>query len=242
MLQDGRQANPTDAAVDDTDEATVVDTPSEEKKPEPSTETLTKEQAEKLANERHSKLDKRISELERETQQHARVAEAAEARAKAAEARSAEAQARADEAERKSLGDTPDALTLFEAKVAHRREMERLAHDKEAFEAEKRSHAEEIAEAKSYRTARVADEIAKEYGVDATLLTEMTDGSREKMEKLAKVLPKKEDGTPNLQKPPKPDSGKRSAGAGTKTVEQLDKMSNDDYFNMREAEEREKKR
>lgn len=218
MFTDAEVKNPAEAVVNDEVDNPVVDLPSGEK-PKPSTEPemLTKEQAEKLANERHSKLDKRISELEKITQR-------ADARAKAAEDRLAKAARQAEDAERDSIKDSPDALSLFEQRV-------KLRQDREAFEAERVAHAEDIAEAKQYKITRVADEIASEYEVDSSLLVQLTDGSREKMEKLAKSLPKKEagDNKPNLQKPPKPDSGKTSGRFGKPTLDQLEHMSMDEY-------------
>lgn len=244
MQTDGRQGFPTDTVVDDGDEHSEVDLSSGAKKPVPSTEneTLTKEQAEKLANERHSKLDKRIAELERETKQQATQTTAAEARARTAEESLLNAQRRADEAERQGIGESPDAISLFEAKLANRQAQAALAKERAALDAERATHAEEIQEARTYRTTKLADEVASEYGVDSSLLTSLTDGTREKMEKLAKVLPKKEagDNKPNLTKPPAPDSGRRSAISGRKTVEQLSNMSMDEYAAY--AAERDKNR
>ena len=77
----------TDATVDDSTEDTpVIDLPSSDK-PTPSgePEMLTKEQAEKLADERHSKLDKEISDLRKAQEKSTKSIEAADKRAKAAE-------------------------------------------------------------------------------------------------------------------------------------------------------------
>ncbi len=230
MGTDAEGKNPTEVVVDDSVDAAVVDLPSTET-PKPSTEPemLTKEQAEKLTNERHSKLDKRISELEKATSQSTKAREAAEARAKAAEDRLAETQRQAEEAEREEYKDSPDALSLFDQRVKHRQNEERLKKEREAFEAEKATHAEEMSEAKQYKVTKLADEIASTYGVDSSLLIQLTDGSREKMERLAKSLPKKEagDNKPNLQKPP--DSGKTSGRFGKPNLAQLESMSMDQY-------------
>ncbi len=230
METDAEGKNPTEVTVDDSVDTAVVDLPSQDV-PKPSTEPemLTREQAEKIANERHSKLDKRISELEKITQRSTKATESAEARAKAAEKQLAETARRAEEDERESIKDSPDALSLFDQKVKHRQEVEHLKKEREDFEAERATHAEEVAEAKQYKINKMADEIASTYGVDPSLLVQLTDGSKDKMERLAKSLPKKEagDNKPNLQKPP--DSNKPSGRFGKPTLAQLESMNMDQY-------------
>lgn len=186
----------------------------EEPKPSPEPEMLTKEQAEKLANERHSKLDKRIAELEKTTAKQVKALEVALTRAKAAEDALAQA-------ERKSLGEDSDALSLYEAKLQAKK-------DHDALQVEMATYAEEIADAKQYRISKMADEIAAEYGVDPSLLISLTDGTRVKMENLAKVLPQKEDEQAK-KTPKKPDSLKTIGGSREPTAEDLEKMSPEDY-------------
>jgi hypothetical protein len=227
--------------IDGAEDVAHVDQPSGGKA-EPSPEMLTKEQADKLANEKHSKLDKRIAELEKSTLRASKQVELADKRAKDAENALLEAGRRAEEAERKSLGNTPDALSLFEARIALKQAEAKLQQQRDSFAAEKAIHDEEISEAKTYKLQKMAEEIADETGVDASLLTSMTDGSREKMEKLAKVLPKKtaEDKL-NLPKPP--DSGKTSGRYGNLTTDQLNKLAeNDPDGYARYVEERNKKK
>ncbi len=225
-MTDAEGKNPTDAVVDDQADATVIDQPSEEL-PKPSTEPemISRQEAEKLANEKHSKLDKRISELEKATKQSTKALEAAQARAEAAQEALMEANRRVEEAERNALGDSPDALSLFEAKIKLRQATNEFEDIKAKWEAEKSQYADDIAEAKAYKVQKTADEIATEYGVEASLLVQLTDGSREKMERLAKSLPKKEagDNKPNLRKPP--DSGKPSGKFGNLTTTQLNELA-----------------
>ncbi len=232
------EANTAEVTVDDSVDNPVVDMPSQDKELKPSAEpeVLTKEQAEKLANERHSKLDKRIAELEKLTSRSTKAVEAAENRAKAAEAALAEAQRRAEDSERESLKDSPDGLSLFEKEVKHREAEADLVRQKAEWEAQKATYEAEIEEAKTYRVIKMADEIASDKGVDAALLVSMTDAytdstkRRAKMEALAKVLPKKEPGDKfQLPKPPKPDSGRTSGRFGKPTLEQLEKMSMEQY-------------
>ncbi len=215
--------NPMEVAVDDTVEETAVDVSSKgDQTPSTEPEMLTKEQAEKLANEKHSKLDRRIFELEKAQEKSTKALEAAANRAKAAEASLALAKKQTEEAERRSLGDTPDAMKLFEARIAHRQAEDALAEKMRQFEEEKTQWDDVVNEAKQYKVVKMADEIASEYEVDSSLLVSMTDGSREKMEKLAKVLPKKED---KVTIPKPPDSGKKSRVLTNPTVEQLEHMT-----------------
>jgi chromosome segregation ATPase len=212
---------------DDNNEVVTVPSTSEEK-PSPEPVMLTKEQAEKLANDRHSKLDKKIAELTKNSERLQKSILDAETRTKKAYDSLSVAQKRVEEAERKSLGDSPDALKLFEAQVKHRQEVEKLEQMRSEFESEKVKYTEDISEAKQYKITRLADTIASEYGVDASLLTTLTDGSQEKMELLAKSLPKKDEGK-GIQLPGKPDSGKHISGVGNPTIEQLDAMPMDKY-------------
>ena len=224
------KGNLMEVTVDDAVDEPVVDMPSEEESQTPSQEPemLTKAQAEKLANERHSKLDRRIAELEKLQEKSTKLTDAAARRAQAAEDALALARKEVEEAERKALGDTPDALSLFEAKLAHKQAQESFRRQQEEFETQKAEWEDAITEAKQYKITKVANEVAAEAGVDPELLVSMTDGSREKMEKLAKVLPKKtaED---NVTLPKPPDSGKKSRVLTNPTVEQLDKMSMEQY-------------
>ena len=233
-----------ETTTDDAVEEPVVDLASDSAEQQPSEktekepETVTKEQAEKLANDRLAKAqqswDRQIADIKKQLSQTGAVSKATEARLQATMARLAEEQRRADAAERRALGDAPepDALSQFEERIELRRKQEEFDRAKADFEAEKQSHADELAEAKRERTLRVASELAMQQNVDATLLVTLTDGTREKMEALAKVLPKKDIGgdKPNLQKPPKPDSGKKSGTAGgPKTLAQLEKMTMEEY-------------
>jgi hypothetical protein len=215
---------------DNADDVTVIDTPSQEDSQSPSEEPemLTKDQAEKLANEKHSKLDRRISELEKSGEKATKALDAAVKRAEAAEQRLAQAEKEKMEAERKALGDSPDAIDLFEEKM-------KLKQAKDALEEENRKIAEAKAEwedvleeARLFKTTKLAEEIASEYEVDASLLVTLTDGSKEKMETLAKSLPKKtaED---KVEIPKPPDSSKKSRVLTNPTVEQLNKMSMEEY-------------
>ena len=220
------EANSEEVTVDDELEEPVVDLHSEEKVSQDSKEheLLTKEQVDK----RQSKLDKRIFELEKAQEKSTKAIEAAAKRAQVAEDALVEARKKTQEAERAALGDTPEAVRLFDARVAQREAADALEERQRRFDDERAEWEDTIAEAKQYKTTRLANEIASEYDVDSELLVSLTDGSREKMERLAKSLPKKEaDDKTRLRRPP--DSGRKSTVLTNPTVEQLNNMSMEQY-------------
>jgi colicin import membrane protein len=212
----------------DADSATTPAVPSSEP------EMLTREQAEKLANERHSKLDKRIAEQDRVISRATKAIEAAEARAEAAERALAEAERAKEESEYESVRGNPDALTTWQAKKAVKDAEAKLAKERAALEKEKSENAEALAEATEYKKIKAASEIASKYeGVEASELIELTDGSPEKMEKMAQRLGKPKESQPAK---PKPDSGAGKGGPGKPTLEQLENWSEEEY--MRWAKDR----
>jgi len=224
----------TDAEVKGMEVISDSETPSEpEQKPSP--EMLTKEQAEKLANEKHSKLDKKIAELTKAQMAFENRANEADVRATKAQKALNEAVAKLEDAERKSLGDKPEAIALFEERVKQRQKDADLAEREARIAQREADNAEKIARAEKYEISERAKVIATEYGVSADLLISLTDGSQEKMEILAKSLPKKDGETP-----PKPDSGKSSSGKGRLTLKQLEDLDMDKYKEM--VEERDKRK
>ena len=229
---------PSDAHGNPLDEATIIageetllpegEHPSGETSLEPSTPsgTYTQEQVEKLVRERHSKLDTRISGLEKQMAKSAKAMETAERRATEAEAALTEAQKAKDEAELESIGDNPDALTLHRARMRQRERDAELTKRERTLEQNKAEHEEAIREALEFKQARSATEIASKYeGIDPATLLELTDGSVEKMEVLAQKL-----GTLKAKAPSfKPDSGLTSGGAGKLTNEQVENMPVEAY-------------
>lgn len=228
----------TDAQKDPKDALPAEGQPSGDKPQEPSApETYTKEQAEKLADEKHAKLDKQIANLEKTASRSAAAVEAAERRAKAAEEAMAETEKAKDAAALKAAGDNPDALSLYQARVAVREAQADVKAEKEQLEADKREHAAEIEDAKSYKVMKLANEIGAELNVDANQLVSLTDGTEEKMRKAAEILPKV--GQPRTTTIP--DSGGGTGGAkklSEMNKEELDKMSDEEYFKRREAGEK----
>lgn len=236
---------PSDAKGNQQDEAIViageetlppeVEQPSGEKPKEPSTppETYTEEQVEKLVGQRHSKLDKRIAELEKLTAKSSKAVELAEKRASDSETALIKFQKEKDDAELQTLRDNPDALTQYQIKLRHReRDAELTKRERELAQREA-EHEEAIKEVQELKQTKLATEIASEYeGIEPATLLELTDGTPEKMKLLAKkigTLKAKSEGEGSKIPGFKPDSGLTSGGVGKPTLEQMEKWTPEQY-------------
>lgn len=200
----------TTDATKDPKEVLPLGEPSEGEPKEPSAqpEMLTKDQAEKLANERHSTLDTKISTLEKAVTKAAKATEAAEKRAAGAEEALSRAAQEREKAELEGIGDNADALSIFHGKRTLREGQETLRRETAELERSKAEHAEALAEVAQVKILQVATEIASRNKVDASTLVELTDGTKDAMEKLAKVL-----GSVKPKEPPLiPDSGEHDGG------------------------------
>jgi len=171
--------------------------------PSASLEVL-KEQVEKLADAKHSKLDQQINKL-------TKAEEAARKRAEDAEARLVQVQKEKDEAELEAAQGDPERLGVIQMQ-------RKLREEKAEVERKTRELAEQEAKIKplidgatEFERKQTAQEIANQYGVDASVLIEHTDGSREKMESLAKVIAKSLP-SPKVREDLKPDSAISSGG------------------------------
>jgi DNA repair exonuclease SbcCD ATPase subunit len=128
--------------------------------------------------------------------------------------------------------DDPDKKRL----VRRLQEIDNLERDLNADRDKLKRDREEV---NRWNTQRVASTLAKQHDVDETLLINLTDGTPEKMEALAKILPKKAAtpppaATPPATPPPAPppvDSGVTGGGIGELTVEQIEKMTPEQYAN-----------
>ena len=221
----------TDATTEG-QEVILDELPSADNPEQPSTqsELLTKEQAERLANERHSKLDKRISELQKLTERSTQSLKDAESRALAAEEQLERLEKAKEESEYEKVRSNPDSLSLFQERKTVREEQAALKRQKAEFERGKAEYAEAIAEATKFKTFQIASEIATKYkGVDATELMELTDGTPAKMEKMAARLGKAVAKTTTTETPFNPDSGLGTGGAPRYTLEQLEAMTEEQY-------------
>ena len=233
----------TDANQEPKDAIQETGQPSKDSADKPSTppETLTRVEAEKLADqkadEKHSKLDTRLRELEKAGTRSTAALEAANRRTAVAEESLAVVQVEKDRAELEAAHGSPDALSLYQAKIAARERKATLDQRESDLTQKEADHADEIAEARVGKAAILATTIARETGVDASQLLNLTDGSEEKMRAAAEVLPKL-----NAPVVPAniPDSG-TGKGGGRKLSDmddtELADISDKDYFKRREAGE-----
>jgi len=179
-----------DAKVEPSDSVkTSVETP-----PEPSTPTkmIPQEEVDKLIGERHSTLDKKVAELTKSVEAQSKAAQLAEERAAAAEEILARAEDARAEAEFRAIPpDNTDALSLYQQRMAHKQAVRDFEAAKKEHEKSVALHAAELAEAQSFKALKVASDIVAkpEYaGINPSDLVELTDGSPDKMESLAKKL------------------------------------------------------
>lgn len=215
--------------------------PSSESSGTPSTppETYTREQVDQEIATKHSKLDKRLGELEKAGTRSTAALEAANRRTAVAEEALATVQVEKDRAELETAKGSPDALSLYTAKIAAREIKVGLDQREAALEASKTEHEAEITEARANTKVNLANTIARETGADASQLLNLTDGSEEKMRELAKVLPKG-NAPASPVNPNIPDSG-TGKGGGRKLSDMSDAelaaLPDADYFTRRAAGE-----
>lgn len=91
----------------------------------------------------------------------------------------------------------PDAKEVIKLQREIRRERAKLTEDRAALQRERESMSTEKQELSQFKLLRKATTIAKDYeGVDPQALVDLTDGTEEKMEALAKVLGKPKQAAP----------------------------------------------
>lgn len=197
--------------------------------------TYTEEEVEKKFSEQRSVLDKKVAVLEKAAERSKKAIEAADARAKDAEDAMTRAAEEREKSELVSIGDNADALSIFHGKRSIREGQETLRQEKADLARDRAQHEEDIKELKELKAFRSATEIASkpEYkDVEASQLVELSDGTTESMEKLAKALsgvkPKETKGGKD-SKTKAPDSGESDGGGAHPTNEQLEEMSMDKY-------------
>lgn len=197
-----------------------------ESKPSTQPEVFTKEQVE----ERHSKLDKEIANLTKQNEASTKAIVTAKTQVESYVKRLAEIEEEKARGELEGIRDNPDALSLWQARQTHKESVRALEAQQTSFEQERSQFLTDLEELKSYKSFKGAMEIVSkpEYkGVDAQKLVDLTDGSSEKMEALAKLL-KAGMGQPAAT-PTLPDSGKSTGGAGEPTAEELESMPVEQY-------------
>lgn len=185
----------------------------------------TEDEVEKKFSQQRSVLDKKIAEMEKALNKFADAKGLAEKRASEAESSLQEMQRQKDDAELAGVRDNPDALGLFQARQRVRQRDAVLAKREQDVMAKESEIAEARREVEENKKSKLASAIASKYeGVEADLLLELTDGSPEKMEALAKRLHK-----PKARTSKSPDSGETIGGTGKPTMEQLENMPMEEF-------------
>lgn len=210
--------------------------PSGSKAAEPSTppKTYQQEDVDKLVAGVQSGLDKEIAGLKKSAAANAKATANLKTQLEAEKGRADELQKAKEQAEFDAIPrDNPDALSLYTARQAHREDVRAHEANVAEFDAMKAEWQEAVTAAKAYKTLQAATEIVSRdefKGVKADDLVELTDGSPDKMEALAKALKLTIGGTPPSTGPEiPPDTGGGQGAAGQLTTEQADKMSMEEY-------------
>lgn len=175
-----------------------------------------------------SQMDKAKSDVLAAAGRTAKSLEKREDAIKKGEERATQREKADYEAEIKAAGDDLDKLSDAEKNRKEReRKAELLKREAELEEREEKvKGVEDVA-----RKAEIREEalkLAAKHDVDIESLVNFTDGSTEKMEALAKLLPKKGEAQPL-----KVDSGK-TVGGGKLTKERIEAMTSEEYAGNRE--------
>lgn len=190
MLDETKEA--TKNSLPGTEQASggeVGNTPGEPK-------TYTEEEVAKIQNDGKATLGRVQKALE-----------VAEARATSVEGTLAQLQKEKDEAELEVARGDSESLSIYQAKQSlRRREAELLKRDQDLAK-QQVEFEDAITEVKAFKATKKASEIATKYGVESSTLIELTDGTPERMEALAKVLPKKGTSEKKPKSAIKPDPG-----------------------------------
>lgn len=193
--------------------------------PEP--ETYTKEQVDKIRSDTLAVAGREKAEVQKAAEAAKKSLESTQQKLSELEAELETMRREKDEAELETARQNPEALSVLQTKQSLRNQqaaIERKEREIQRREAEIEESAKAIKE--SGRKAR-AQEIAREYGVDASTLIDLTDGSNEKMEALAKKLQKPSASGQEPQS--KPDSGVTSGTKGKLTKTQAHALPMDQY-------------
>jgi len=198
----------------------------------------------KRAKEGQSAADKKAASLQKELADEKSKTEKANARITSLSERLSKLEEENAKREIEKIGDNPDALSIFTAKQEVRGEWDKIEtrtgelddreknlSDRESVvvEAEKKMAAAEIASRPEYK------------GVNPERLVELSDGTPEKMEQLAKLMVagagKTTHEIPEGEQPP-PSADLGEGLAGELTAEQIDKMTMEQYANHPSVKER----
>ena len=191
-------------------------------------ESYTPEQVNKLKSDAAAEFGRERKALKAEAERAAKRVELAEKKAKDLEADVERILAEKDKRELETVKGDPDALAAYHQRQSDRAKERGLAvRERELAlkEQELKDSKEEVAK---FRQEQAASSIAEKHNVDAATLLSLTDGSQEKMEALAQVLPKKGKAGKTSKASLTPDSGANQGGSAKKTTEELDKLARED--------------
>jgi chromosome segregation ATPase len=183
------------------------------------------------------RLSDKLADVGRKSKQHS---DHLETQIRASQDTITALQKQIDEVEEGRYKDNPDAMSVYQMKRQLRDERAKLLEGKQELDRQRQEHQAEIDESKAYKRLRKAQEIAARYtGINPEELVNLTDGSDERMEALAKRIGKpKQEPKPKTEPTAevKPDSGVTSGG-GQLTPEIADKLSMEEYAARRKKED-----
>lgn len=171
---------------------------------------LSKEQQDKLFAARQSTYDKQIAQLQKEVESHKKTAEEVVKELAALQKAEQEKQEREWQDRLQEAEGNPEALSQLRREEKLRKQEADLAKRTAELAQELADHEADKAAANEVKKGQLAQELAKEFGIDAeTLLTFKADTPeemRENAEKLSKIAPASQGRL-------KPDSGVGGAPA-----------------------------
>lgn len=172
--------------------------------------TYTKAELEKAVNDALSAAGRDAKSISQKMDEANRIL--TEATTLKAEVMAAQAkwQEEKDRAELEAVSHDPDAMSAVQLRQSLRAKEAELLKDRAELDKKLKEHEDAIAEVAKFKREKTAIEIATKHNVEVAPLLEHTDGSPEKMEALAQLLPKKG----QQQTPPavKADSGVTAGG------------------------------
>jgi len=172
-------------------------------------ELIPKELAQKMVSDALSAAGRDAKSLAEKTELANQTLAEASAMKAEVEGAIAKLQQEKDERELEDVRNNPDLLAAYKVRQTVKAKEAELIKREQELAGREKAYKQAIAEIAKSKRERDAISIATKHNVNADFLLEHTDGSSEKMEALAQILPKKGQG----QEPAlKPDSGITTGG------------------------------
>lgn len=175
---------------DDTDTPALSEKPGVTQAGDEGTFTLTKDELDERINDGRADIGRLLKAQAEETKS---VRDMLETVRKESESLRQEREQYLKEQEERELSgvqDKPDVHDALKLKHANRREALKLADERRDLDKQKTEHQADVEYARSVRAKEKAENLGKTYGVDAKLLYSVVGNDPDKMEEIAKVLPK----------------------------------------------------